>query len=201
MKRFILVLAVPAALAFAGCSSEEPQRAIHVSGSASMTPPSSEPKVIGSETKAGARNTADVVDVDTGRRTTTETTTTEVRTNPDARREVDVRRGDGTADIKPVKPVDTSRAGQPDVKRVDADLSPSGKVNVNAPANGTGYFEVNKDGKTYVFSSLAAMQKFNNGDTNANFATKTGPNGEKYWVEADHADSLSAEYAKAHPAR
>ena len=196
MKRVILALAFPAALALVGCSSEHPQQSIHVGGSASVTPPSSEPKVVGSETKAGARHTADV-DVNTGTRTTTETTTTDVRTTPAAER----RTTDGTVDVKAVKPVDTSNAGRPDVKDVDANLSPSGKVNVNAPASGAGYFEVTREGKTYVFSSLSAMQRFNNGDTAGNFVTKTGPNGEKFWVEADHADTLAAEYAKAHPAK
>lgn len=201
MKRFMLVLAVPALVAF-GCSSEHPQQAVHVSGSASMTGPTAEPKVVGSETKAGARTAAEA-DYDAARDRARSETRTETRTDGTRTTETDVTRTTpprdaGTVDVKPVKPADTGTTGQPGVKGVDANLNPGGSVNVDSSK---GYFEVTKNGKTYCFSSLAAMQKFNNGDTSASFTEKTGPNGEHYWVESSHADSLSAEYVKAHPAK
>jgi hypothetical protein len=192
MKRFILCVAVPA-LMLLGCSSDEPQKSVKVSGSASVTPPSSDPKVVGSETKAGARTTSEVETYrsrDDGTATRTEV---EVKTRSDS---------SSATDVKPVRPVDSSNAGKPAIKPVDGTLSPSGSVDVTAKSDATrGYFETTKDGKTYVFSTSAAMKRFNDGDDSIRFTTKTGPNGERYFVETDRADSLSAEYNKAHPGK
>ena len=218
MNRLLIAVAIPA-LAVFGCSSEHPQQAIHVSGSASVTPTSSQPKVVGTETKAAlrdgtteveeyhraepARSTTEVETRTEPARTRTEVDTT--RTEPArVRTDVDTTRTETTPpannDIKPVKPVDAGTSGtRSEIKPVDGNLSPSGSVDLKA--SHSGYFEASKDGKTYVFATSDAMTRFNNGDTSIKFDQKTGANGERYWVQADHADTLSAEYNKAHPGK
>jgi len=63
------------------------------------------------------------------------------------------------------------------------------------------YYETMRDGKTYVFTSATARDRFNNGDASVKLVVRTAPNGDSYWVEADNADTLSRQFNRAHPAR
>jgi hypothetical protein len=164
MNRLLLTVAIPA-FALLGCSSEHPQQAIHVSGSASVSGPDSV-RVVNSEEKAYNRGTRTEVD------------TTRTETTPPA-----------NSDVKPVKPVD------------EGARTSSESVDLKTPRSGAGYFEATKESKTYLFATSDAMNRFNNGDTSVRFVEKTGPNGERFWVQADHAETLSAEYDKAHPGK
>src|SRR5437879_12596545 len=114
MKRFLLTVALPTCL-LVGCSNDQP---LHVSGSASVTPPSSEPRVVGSEVNASARTTTqieeyhardNVRDNATGSRTEVDVRT---RSNADSRSDTD-RTTTTTTETDRVRPVDTSNAGTP----------------------------------------------------------------------------------------
>jgi hypothetical protein len=82
--------------------------------------------------------------------------------------------------------------------------SPTSAAPAPAPK---GYFEVMKDGKTYVVASFASVQKVNAATaasaTGLKWVEKTGPNGEAVALESGVPDSseesLWGEYLKSHP--
>lgn len=81
--------------------------------------------------------------------------------------------------------------------------SEMGKTTSTAkPASAKEYYEVKKNGKTYVFGNVDAMANFRStGAMPPGAIEKTGPNGEPVVYEADNGmeAGLMAEYAKAHP--
>ncbi len=69
------------------------------------------------------------------------------------------------------------------------------------PASAKEYYEVKKNGKTYVFGDVNAMANFRSaGTVPAGAIEKTGPNGEAVVYQAGGMEAgLMAEYAKSHP--
>jgi hypothetical protein len=70
------------------------------------------------------------------------------------------------------------------------------------PASAKEYYEVKKNGKTYVFGSVDAMANFRStGIAPAGAIEKNGPNGEPVVYEAGNGmeAGLMAEYNKSHP--
>jgi hypothetical protein len=99
---------------------------------------------------------------------------------------------------------DTSAAAKPAGATGSAGSSAAAPTAAPAPK---GYFEVMKDGKTYVVASFASVQKVNAataaGATGLKWVEKTGPNGEAVALESGVPDSseesLWGEYLKSHP--
>ena len=66
------------------------------------------------------------------------------------------------------------------------------------------YYEMNKDGRTYVFGNIPSMQRISRGEQVANLVVKEGygPNGETVAFESDGAGletRLMEDYTKQHP--
>lgn len=86
-----------------------------------------------------------------------------------------------------------------------AQPAPSVQAPVAAPKSAsTGYFELSRDGKTYVFGDMATMKAVVEGETPANLDTKEGysPKGNTVIFQTDSAgleQRLMAEYNKTHP--
>lgn len=96
-----------------------------------------------------------------------------------------------------------SQSKQADPAPKSAAVAPAAKP-VDAAADSKLYFEMNKDGRTYVFGTVASMQKVARGEQLANLVIKEkfGPAGETVAFESNGAGMearLMQEYEKQHP--